>query len=125
MHQQRHADEGGAQAGQKQSARALAQKDPYSERDEHRGEIREQRRVRHRRQLDRGVPEREVAREGEAGRQQQRPFTRVTTCGLSRAQVENPQHGNRDGDSPEGSRGGASLGYPDEDRRERDAGRAG
>ena len=61
MHQQRDTGERRGETGQEEPRRPLAQKDPGREGDEDRREVGEQRGIGHRRELDRGVPEGEVA----------------------------------------------------------------
>src|SRR5262245_1429016 len=61
------AGEGGGEPGEEQSGRLLAEEEPGGEGDEDRGEVGEQGGVRYRGELDRGVPERQVAGECKAG----------------------------------------------------------
>ena len=78
MNQQRNACERQREPAEKQARGPLAQEDPGRERDENGGEVGEQGGIRHRGELDRLVPEGEIAGECNRRGKEQRPVTGMT-----------------------------------------------
>ena len=125
VHEQRDTGKRRAEPGEEQRARPLAEKEPCRQGDEDRREVSKQRRVRDRGELNRAVPEREVAGEREPRREEQGPLAGVAPRSLLGLQIEQPQEWNRDRHAPKSGGGGPGLGQAHEDRRERYAGGAG
>ncbi len=113
-HQHDHAGERGDEADKEKTAGLLAVQQPGRQRDEDGRQVGEQSRVRDRSELDREMPEEQIAGKCHAGRgQEPTGWTRRSGffASASEEEVERPQRGHRERDAPE--RGGGRAGFGD------------